>query len=389
MPWKETDVLSQRIEFVVRARNGEESISDLCREFGVSRKTGHKWLGRYQKGRFWSLADRSRRPRRQPNKTPQEIEDRVVELRLEYGWSGPKLHELLKREKVSLSTATIDRIIRRRGLVSKEASSKPATKRFERSRPNELWQMDFKGEYLLRAGGRCYPLSVLDDHSRFAVGLFALTSPSRDSVQPCVERCFEIYGVPEAMLMDHGTPWWHANNAHGLTRLSVGLIKQGIRLIYGSIAHPQTQGKVERFHRTMKQEIKHRGVPQTVEGMAEALSYFRQVYNEIRPHEALEMDVPSGRYTSSPRAFNPNPPEWEYPEGSDVRRVTDAGNLAYNGRQYYACKALAGERVWCRKIENRLLVTYRHMYIREIDLDTGRTTAVVRPVSAPEVLPMS
>jgi len=385
MPWKETDVLSLRVEFVVRARSGEESISDLCREFGVSRKTVHKWLSRYEEGRYSALSDRSRRPKRQPNKTPKVIEDRVVELRLEYGWSGPKLQVLLDKEGVLLSTATIDRIIKRRGLVSKEASGKPATKRFERSRPNELWQMDFKGEYLLRGGGRCYPLSILDDHSRFAVGVFALSRPSRELVQPCVERCFEAYGVPEAMLMDHGTPWWNTSNAHGLTRLSVSLIKQGVRLIFGSIAHPQTQGKVERFHRTMKQEMKHRGVPQSVQGIGEALSRFRQVYNEIRPHEALGMDVPSARYTPSQRAYDPNPPQWEYPAGAEVKRVTDAGNLVYKGRQYYACKALAREPVWCREVENRLLITYRHMYIRDIDLDTGRTTAVVRPVSAPKV----
>ena len=385
MPWKETDVLSERIEFVVRARTGEESVSDLCREFGVSRKTGHKWLARFEEGMFPSLADRSRRPIGQPKKTPKVIEDRVVELRLEYGWSGPKLRVLLEKEGVSLSSATIDRIIKRRGLVSKKASQKAATKRFERSRPNELWQMDFKGEYLLGGRGRCYPLSILDDHSRYAVGVFALDRPSREHVQPCVERCFETYGVPDAMLMDHGTPWWHANNAHGLTRLSVSLIKQGVRLIFGSIAHPQTQGKVERFHRTMKQEMKHRGVPQSVQGIGEALGHFRYVYNDIRPHEALDMDVPSARYTPSPKAYDPNPPEWEYPEGADVRKVSDAGNLFYRGRQYYACKSIANERVWCREIENRLLVTYRHMYIREIDLDTGRTTAVVRPVSAPEV----
>jgi transposase InsO family protein len=389
MPWKETDVLSQRIEFVVRARSEDETISDLCREFGVSRKTGHKWLARFEEGRFSSLADRSRRPRKQPSKTAKVIEDRVVELRLEYGWSGPKLQVLLAREGVSLSTATIDRIIKRRGLVCKEASSKAATKRFERSRPNELWQMDFKGEYLLRGEDRCYPLSILDDHSRYAVGVFALPRPSRELVQPCVERCFKTYGVPEAMLMDHGTPWWNTSNAHGLTRLSVSLIKQGIRLIFGSIAHPQTQGKVERFHRTMKQEMKHRGVPQSVKGIGEALNHFRQIYNDIRPHEALDMDVPSARYTPSPRAYDPNPPEWEYPEGADVRRVSDAGNLFYKGRQYYACKALAHERVWCREIENRLLLTYRHMYIRDIDLDTGRTTAVVHPVTSPDVLPMS
>lgn len=191
MPWKETDVLSQRIEFVVRARRGDESISELCREFGISRKTGHKWLSRFEEGNFSALADRSRRPIRQPEKTPKVIEERVVELRLEYGWSGRKLQVLLAREGVALSTATIDRIIKRRGLVSKEASTKAATKRFERSRPNELWQMDFKGEYLLRGGGRCYPLSILDDHSRYAVGVYALARPSRKLVQPCIEKVFQ------------------------------------------------------------------------------------------------------------------------------------------------------------------------------------------------------
>jgi transposase InsO family protein len=390
MPWKETDVLSQRVEFVVRSRSGEESISDLCREFEVSRKTGHKWLRRFSEGGgFSALSDRSRRPRSSPNKTPKVIEDRVVELRQEYGWSGPKLHELMKKEGVEISAPTIDRIIKRRGLVSKEDSNKPATKRFERSRPNELWQMDFKGEYLLPKGGRCYPLSVLDDHSRYAVGVFALTRPNRESVQQSVERCFEAYGLPEAMLMDHGTPWWNSGNEHGLTRFSVGLIKQGINLIYGSIGHPQTQGKVERFHRTMKHAMKHRGVPQSVEGIADALRHFRQVYNEIRPHEALDMDVPSARYRPSPRPFNPYPPEWEYPEGSDIRRVNPPGSLHYRGRRYHVSKALVNEWVWCREIENRLLVTYRHMYIRQIELDTGRTTAVVRPVLDPEVLPKS
>ena len=181
--------------------------------------------------------------------------------------------------------------------------------------------------------------------------------------------------------MDRGTPWWHSGNEYGLTKVSVGLIKQGIKLVNGSIGHPQTQGKVERFHRTMKQELKHRGVPQSFDGMAEALRHFRQVYNEIRPHEALDMEVPSTRYRPSPKSFDPNPPEWEYPEGSDVRRVDQYGNLHFGGTPYYVSKALEEEPVWCRLIDGRILITYRHMYIREIDLASGRTTAVVRPAT--------
>jgi hypothetical protein len=258
-------------------------------------------------------------------------------------------------------------------------------KRFERSKPNELWQMDFKGEYILRGVKRCYPLSLLDDHSRFSVGVFPLKAPSGDQVRRCVVECFEEYGVPDAMLMDHGTPWWHSKNGHGLTHFSVDLIKQGIELIYGSIGHPQTQGKVERFHQTLKRALKHQGVPQDFAGMSKALREFRYIYNEIRPHQALDDATPASRYTPSPKAYDPNPPDWSYPEGADVRTLNSAGCLAYEDSRSFVSEALAGERVWCRRIDNLLVIRYRHMYVREIDIATGRTTAVVRPVTAKDL----
>ena len=386
MPWKGATVVERRFEFVLRARSGDESISHLCREFGISRKTGHKWLKRYQeRGSTTALFDLSRRPHRSPKKTPREIEERVIELRKLYGWSGRKLRKLLQAEGIDLSRSTIDRIIDRNGLIEKRDRRRPAVKRFERSKPNELWQMDFKGEYILRGVERCYPLSLLDDHSRFAVGVFPLKAPSGDQVRRCAVECFEEFGVPDAMLMDHGTPWWHSKNGHGLTHFSVDLIKQGIELIYGSVGHPQTQGKVERFHQTMKRSLKHRGVPQDFAGMREALREFRYIYNEVRPHQALDDDTPASRYKPSSLTYDPHPREWSYPVGADVRKLNSAGCLDYAGGRSFISEALAGERVWCRRIDHLLVVRYRHMYVREIDLSTGRTTAVVRPVKTKDL----
>ncbi len=374
--------MSQRIEFVIRALRGELTISALCRDFGVSRKTGHKWLKRYEgAGNLQGLEELPRRPHSSPNQTPRAIEDSVVELREKHGWAGKKLSRLMEQEGVVLSPSTVDRIIKRRGLVRQDKSTRPATKRFERLYPNDLWQMDFKGKYLLRGGGSCFPLSLLDDHSRFSPGLFALSSPDTQSVQKSLISAFEQYGLPESILCDHGTPWWSASSGHGLTTLSVDLIKQGIGMIYIGFAHPQTQGKVERFHRTLGESMIHRGVPQTVPGLGDAFDDFRHEYNEIRPHESLGMEVPASVYRPSSKEYQSNPLEWYYPENSDIKKLDSGGFLALNNRRYFVSEALRSERVWVRSFQDRILVTYRHMHIREIDLSTGKSTAVVRPFS--------
>jgi len=380
MPWKETDVMTERIEFVVRAIRGDSTISDLCREYGVSRKTGHKWLRRYEEvGNLQGLEECSRRPHTSPQRTPKAIEKRVVELREKHGWAGKKLSRLLEREGITLSPSTVDRILKRRGLVRQDKSSRPATKRFERLHPNELWQMDFKGEYRLRGGGRCYPLCLLDDHSRFSPGLFALYEPDTKAVQTSLITAFERYGLPESMLADHGTPWWCSSSGHGLTTLSVGLIKQGIDLIHGGFNHPQTQGKVERFNRTFGEAMIHRGIPQTVPQLEVAFEEVRNEYNEIRPHESLGLQVPAAVYHPSSREYQPHPPEWVYPENSDIKKLDSGGFLYLNRRRVFISEALRSERVWCQSFGDRILVTYRHMHIREIDLSTGKSIAVVQP----------
>ena len=388
MPWLETDVREQRMQFVVEATQPGANRSAVCRHRGISRKTGYKWLRRYQTaGSLLGLAEQSRRPHQSPTRTPAAVTARVVALRHEHGWAGRKLRVLLAAEGIRVAPATIDRIIRREGLVDPDEAHRPAPQRFARAAPNELWQMDFKGQYPL-ATGWCFPLSVLDDHSRYVVGLAALGGTAGGPVDTQLVRCFQAYGLPAAMLVDHGVPWWAPANGHGLTRLAVALIRQGIELIHSGVRHPQTQGKVERFHRTLARRLRQWGVPTTLAGFRQELARFRIEYNEVRPHEALGDEPPQAHYAPSPRRYQPRPPAWDYPAGTVVLRVDHTGSVFFRGRRYFVCQALAEEWVGGQRYDGRLLVSYRHMYVRDIDLITGKTVPLLGRVGA-DVLPMS
>jgi transposase InsO family protein len=372
--------MEQRVEFVIKAVSGA-SISSLCREYSISRTTGYKWLNRYyDAGGINGIQEKSRRPKCSPFKTDDCIEERVIELRQKHGWGAKKLRVLLGREGIELSVATINRILDRNGLVEADERHKPATKRFEKSSCNELWQMDFKGEWKVEEGF-VFPLTIIDDHSRYSIGVFALPGTSMRPVQDRLVKTFCNYGLPEAMLMDHGSPWWSTTNGHGLTGLSVFMIKQGINLRYSGVRHPQTQGKVERFHRSLKESVNRGGRPQTMQESKKRLEKFRQEYNEVRPHESLDMNTPASCYHKSPRMYNPNPSEWEYPMGANVTRLNSQGMLPIGQNRYFVSEALAGERVQFIELEKKLLVKFRNVFVREICPETGRTTAVVLPVS--------
>ena len=382
MPWASTSVSDQRIKFVVRASQDSVNMSALCLEFGISRPTGYHWLDRYrQAGSLSGVFERSRRPLRSPSRTEQSHEERIEALRREFGWGAKKIRVLLLREGLDLKVATVNRILKRRGLIHRKDSHRPAMKRFEREHPNQLWQIDFKGDYP-SGGGRCYPLSVIDDHSRYAIGLYALSGQDTRTVSDCLAKAFESCGVPNAMLMDHGIPWWSTSNNNGLTRLSVSLIDQGIKLYYSGIRHPQTQGKVERFHRTLNESIRHKGHPNTLSGWDQMLKSFLHEYNHIRPHEALQMATPSEYYQPSQKVFDPNPKRWQYPEGSVVETLNTRGWLGKSRTRYFVSEALAGKEVRIEKIKTKLIVSYRHMYIREIETETGRTKSLITPLSS-------
>lgn len=377
MPWKRVDVDEERMRFVMRAVSGPEPLAGLCREFGISRPTGYLWRRRYrERGRLGELAEQSRRPQHSPGRTAGWKEARVVALRRQTGWGAKKLRVLLQEEEqLDLPVRTIHRILERHELLG-AVNHGAAPERFERSQPNELWQMDSKGKYPL-ADGECHALSILDDHSRYAVGLYALPQLTAAQAHPCLVQTFRRYGVPQAMLMDHGSLWWATTNGWGLTWLSLRLIEQGIRLLYGRVAHPQTQGKVERFHRTLGEALRHRGVPGKFAEWPGALAEFEVSYNQRRPHEALGMQRPAERYRCSARSYQERVRPWEYPAGSEVRRLNGAGMLTEAGRRWFVCAALADQQVCLERFAGKLLVSYRNMYIREIDPQQEHTRPLV------------
>lgn len=379
MPWETRAVEELRIEFVAQARQAGANVSELCRKYNISRQTGYRWLGRYMEtGSLQELKERSRRPHRSPNRSSQEVEHLVVELRQRYPWGAKKLSVLLQRDHgVEIPVLTVHRILKRHGLVVVRQCRSAAVCRFERALPNELWQMDFKGDYAVPAGRRCYPLSLLDDHSRYLIGLEALPCQQGEAVWACLERAFRRYGVPQAILMDHGTPWWSTTNGHGWTWLSVRLIEQGIKLYYSGYRHPQTQGKVERFHGTLAHDLSCLKLPETMAQWSLYVEQFRQIYNHVRPHEALQMAVPAERYRPSERVYVTAPPAWSYPDPLTTSCLNSQGMLTYQSRRYFVSEALAGRPVAYQRIDDLLLVHFRQMYVREIHLASGRSYALV------------
>lgn len=375
MAWNEVDVQEQRIRFAVLAERGEHTMAELCREFGISRQAGYKWRQRYREEGVAGLAERSRRPRGSPEKTPEPIEQRVVEQREKRpDWGARKLQVKLAEEGVKLPVITIHRILLRRGLVAAEDRIRPALRRFERAEPNELWQMDFKGMPSVWQTAGLTPLSILDDHSRYLLALRAQQHTKGQPVRETLEEVFTRCGLPRQMLLDHGTPWWNMQGA-GWTRLSVWLMQQGVELRFSGYRHPQTQGKVERMHGSLQRALERRGRPRRGEDWQSWLDGFREEYNHARPHESLGMAMPASRWRASMRRFDPEPKRWEYPAGSWVRRVGVNGGLGLGGRRWEISRALSNQDVALEQVGDRILVRYCETTVRELDLKTGRSTS--------------
>jgi len=342
MPWKEVDTMSLRLEFVRLAQQEDTNISQLCQRYGISRKTGYKWLKRYQQKRQEGLEDQSRKPHVSPRRTPLEIEKHILGVRDKHpSWGGRKINSLLLREGHANvpCPSTITAILHRNGRMESEESVKhKAFQRFEKEHPNELWQMDFKGHFLMTEGGRCHPLTVLDDCSRFLLGLRACDGENRKNVVEHLTYIFRRYGMPERMLMDNGPPWGDDGD-NPYTRLTVWLLRLGIDVSHGRPHHPQTQGKDERLHRTLKAELISRKDFANLSDCQVAFDDWRDTYNQVRPHEALDMCVPGERYKTSSRAFPEVLPPVLYDSDEYVRKVDICGRIHFRNRRFRVGKA--------------------------------------------------
>jgi transposase InsO family protein len=370
MPWREVSIMNQRLEFVALARNPGTNRRELCRRFGISAKTGYKWLERAAGEGDWA-ADRSRRPHASPGQTAAAVETAVLKLRDKHpAWGARKIARCLAREGATAPAAsTIHAILVRHGRIVAPVRS-PAHCRFEHPAPNLVWQMDFKGRFALRDRSWCHALTIVDDHSRYVPCLQACRNEQSDTVRGHLEKTFRCYGLPEAVLVDNGSPWGDGPQ-QSWTRLGVWLLKLGIDVIHSRPYHPQTRGKNERFHRTLKAEVLAMRRFGRFAEIQNAFDLWRHLYNHERPHEALGQDVPASRYRASTRAMPATLPQPEYLSGDIVRTVsTTKAYISFKGRPWRVSRAFFGERVALRPLDTdgRYGIFFGSRQIADLDL---------------------
>jgi transposase InsO family protein len=394
MPWNLSTKMELRLEFVQLADREDANMSQLCRRFDISRPwAGYKWLGRYREEGQAGLEDRSRQPHNSPAKTPDHIEEAVCSVRSKHpAWGGRKIRAVLRRQadagKRSFGSAavpaasTVTAILRRRGELRKEDTDKAAShERFEKEAPNELWQMDFKGDFLLEGNQekRCYPLTVVDDHSRFAVALAACGDQQRETVQERLREAFRRYGLPRRIITSgRGAPWGvgmaRPDGGSYYTRLSAWLMRFGISVSFTARAHPQTNGKNERFNQSLGAGagLRFESYPELSGYQERSPGGWRKTYNLERPHEALGMDVPASRYEVSERSCPEELPPVEYGQSEEeVRKVHSTGYVSFRSQRFKVGKAFGGHPVALRPTveSGKWKVYFCHQHVRTIELD--------------------
>ena len=360
-----------REEFVKRALNKEKSMTALCLEYGVSRPTGHKWVKRYKAG--LDMNDQSRRPNTVHRVSP-DVERLVVDLRRAHPAIGAaKLHRMLENEGHTElpCVKTINNILKRNGLISKEASlAATPIRRFEKEQPNEMWQADYKGYITMANGRRCYPLNIIDDHSRFNLCCEPMASETFEEIKPILLRVFDDYGLPRIFLCDNGNPWGTAQST-GFTRFEVWLMDLGILTIHGRALHPQTQGKEESFNRALNRELLKQTILLDEQDAKRKFDDYRSFYNELRPHHALHLDTPFQHYVRSDREYTDAVPPWTYPEGCELRRVKSSGFFNWKGQGYFLSEAFGEKEIAIGRSRDPACfdLYYRQFHIGRIDTE--------------------
>lgn len=370
MAWRRTSVMEQRAEFVRLALVEGANRRELCRRFGISPPVGYKWLARFKAGEA-TFADRSRRPKTSPRLSSAGIEAAVLAVRDAHpAWGARKIAFCLERKGLEVpSASTVHAILRRHDRVEPAPGGPAASQRFEKEAPNLLWQMDFKGHIALASGKRCHPLTVVDDHSRYALCIAACADERGTTVSEHLRTTFRRYGLPQAVFVDNGTPWGDSSG-HRWTRFGVWLLKLGIDVLHSRPYHPQSRGKNERFHRSLKAEVFALNTFRDLEQTQKALDAWRSVYNIERPHQALDMGVPASRYRCSPRSMPEHLPQPEYDEGEIVRIVPSTKDyIRFRGRPWKVPQAFRGERLAIRPVADGIYgVFFASHQVAVIDL---------------------
>ena len=373
MPWKEATPMSLRLEFVQLASADGANIRELCRRYHITPRTGYKWLRRFEEGGEDALQDKSRRPHRSPRRSGADAEAAILAVRDAHpAWGARKILCCLRNKLADSApcASTITEVLRRHGRINPEESVKhKPCHRFEKDVPNEMWQMDFKGHFPL-AQGRCHPLTILDDHSRFLLELCACANERLGTVQARLVEVFRQYGLPQRMLTDNGAPWG-VDSVQRYTALSAWMIRYGIAISHSRPHHPETIGKDERLHRTLKAEAITGHVFVDLQDCQSQFDRWRDVYNHERPHEALGMASPVSRYTPSLRSFPETLPLIEYDVDDIVRMVQNRGEVSYCNHEYQVGWAFIGYPVALRpSLKDGLFhVYFCRQKVAEIDLN--------------------
>lgn len=380
MPWHTHSLMTQRLEFIqaVLHRSSGVSIRDVCRQCGISEKTGHKWLTRYGTGGPAALADRSHAPHHPPHQLPVTIVDAIVALRTaEPSWGARKLRDVLQREQPDVAwpaASTITTLLDRVGLLTRRRRSPRERSAWARGTltaahaPNDVWAADFKGEFRVGDGTWCYPLTITDLYARYVLRVHALTGTATAPAQASFRVCFEEFGLPRVVRTDNGVPFGVPAALGGLSPLAVWWIRLGIRPERIDKGVPQQNGAHERMHRTLKDETTHPARP-TVAAQQTRFDRWRTTFNTRRPHDALGGATPASHYEPSPRPFPRRLPPLVYPASAELRRVAPGGCIRWQGATIFLSKVLTHEYValtetatdeWTIRFGPLVLGTYSH-----------------------------
>ena len=385
--------MDERLRFVARLLEGEK-MAPLCAEFGISRKTGYKIFDRYKDCGVQAFSDRSRRPHRQANRLPPQLEAVIVRLKREYpGWGAPKIREKLRRQSTAPhlpAISTVHAVLDRHGLVRRRRRRRHAATGTELSRPTEpnaLWCADYKGEFMLGNRRYCYPLTITDFASRYLLTCEALSTTQEKFAFTVFERTFKEFGLPGAIRTDNGVPFASAHALYGLSKLAVWWLRLGIQIERIKPGHPQQNGRHERMHLTLKKEATKPAAANVLQQQARFDAWLEQ-YNQERPHQALAMKVPADIYTRSPRVYR-GLEDLTYPFHDQTIAVTHCGRICFKGRKVNLSHVFAGQNVGVTQVGERIwLVTFMQYDLGYFDDETCRLEPIENPFG-PKVLPMS